>query len=269
MKSFGQPFKILSLIALIGLIGSCSPQGEWVPVLHPPHSSYFSQATQARPAAARTAASSQTSGRAQAGLPPRCQSLTQSEATPPQLCIDCREEPWLLQRCFPYEGDFVPSEHCVHTPEHIKCLMAEPIFVLMLPLKKSQERALFENYEVWERAVRDIWQDRLGEVERQELDSLLRLSRRWAEWLTQANPLQVEKSELRVLSIQHAKGSELEALLRPSLERLQALRLSGKLNLSAFLQEIKALLDSLGSPPRLLEYLDALSLEGLEEPSRN
>ncbi len=246
-----------AFLITLGLFASCSPQGQWTPVLHSPNQAFLAQSG-SNPSASGSFL------RTQSGLPEACK--TEIASPLGTFCLSCRYEPWFVQRCYDYAGAVSPDEQCVHTPDQIKCLMDQPLFALVLPLKRSQERALLENYLTWEATVRDIWEGRLEDLEKESMKRLLQFTRNWAEHLTQRRAAELSDDELLAsFASVGPQSPNLLSQLRRSLENLQKERLAGRLNLISYLQEIRNVLGTLDVLSPLQEYLNALSLEGLEE----
>lgn len=262
MAPLQRSLKIFGLTMLFGLMGSCSPQGEWTPILHPPHTLSIHLTSTSSFGKSGTL-------RTQKGWPESCRMASVDQEVHASLCVSCQHEQWLLLRCYPYAGQFSPEDQCVHTAEQIKCLMREPVFAFTLSLKRSQERVLAENYALWKATVREIWEGRLDAAQRQDLESLFKLIGFFVRSLSELDPKDLEDDDLKALSPSLSGDQQLLSLLRTSLGQLQQQRRWGKLSLSSLIQELKTSLHARGLSSELIEYLDALSLEGLEEPSKN
>jgi|GEM_PF-3771649 hypothetical protein len=234
--------------------GSCKPQGQWNRIIHPPH-----QAAVKNPGERETSKAEPWS---QLGLPEACRDYRSSGF----VCLECRIEVWLVQRCFPHQGHIEPHLHCRSTPDAVKCLAPEPIQALTLSLRRPEERVLAENYETWQATIRSIWSERLSRSEVDELEILLAFLQSLTSMLSEGRPEQWDRSLLLdLMKRDDAIYPPEERVLEQGWNRLHKLKLEGRLNLLTMLKQSQDLLSQLGVDERRLNYLNALTLEGLEE----
>ncbi len=257
-------FDSLQMIGGISIAFSlaCAPQGEWARVTHPPHQAYLAQTIPSQKKIPESG--NETFQRGLAGLPDIC---TKVANTPGSICLDCRSDHWLIQRCYEYEGKFESEASCLSTSDHLKCLLNSPVTSFNLAIKRSLEKQFQENYLLWEAKVLEIWSGRLSEKESESLRNLLLLTNELSLWLSQRDPLSMTESDWTALFPSLSKEEIHRDLprCRQLILHLQDQRLKGQLSLLNFLREVKELLSDLKLNPQMIEYLEALSLEGLEE----
>lgn len=253
------------LIMSLSFLLSCAPQGEWKPVLHAPHQTYINQTQGGGAASEPQDSEGMAEGfiRGLPGLPPICKRVAKPKGT---ICLECTPSPWLVLRCYNYKGKFEADASCQSNAEHLKCLMTQPVSTINLPLKRSAERVFRENYLMWEAKILEIWQERLSPEEEDSLNNLLRMTSELSLWFSQQDPISMKSEDwLRVLPLEPEQAQKHLPRCRQMASQLQSIRLSGHLTLFSFLRSIKALLHDLKMDPKYIEYVDALSIEGLEE----
>ena len=254
-------FDAVVMVGCTLFASACAPQGEWNRVTHPPHQAYLAQMI---PSQKRSlGGGAETFQRGLPGLPDIC---SQNRMTPGEICLECRSEVWLVQRCFSYPGKFESDASCLSTQDHIKCLLNNPATSINLSFKRSIERQFRENFLVWQEKILEIWSGRLSTDEEKALQSLLHLSSELSLWLSQKDPKLMQENDWNgLLPLTPAELHSAYPHCQKTILELQAQRLRGDLSLLIFLREVKNLLTELKLNPQLIEYLEALSLEGLEE----
>ncbi len=254
--------KIRSLLMCGALLAalSCAPQGELQRTLHNPNKKYAEKRGESlEPAAPALRSEAPSEHTAVKGLPESCGRVSSN-----QLCIECQNEGWLLQRCYDYKGATDLQQDCVHTSDRVKCLAKSPPFALSLAWRAPEEKFLRENYLVWQEAVHTIWDPKLSQAEKHESETLLQSLDLTTRILTTTRG-PTDQDAKSFAELMPGRGLDSAKQSKELLASLQKARQDGRLSLRFVLDRVGAYYEQTHGPSKLWAELRTMSLQGLDE----
>jgi hypothetical protein len=251
--------KSLPIVLLLFLMNGCGPQGQNLRFIHPAQQ-IETQPTESQDFSLGSKPISKFQ-RTRPGLPKQC---LMEFRKPEYFCLICDESGADIERCYSFQGTLDPVKNCVYSAENIKCVYANPPFALKLDLRGSLEKTLVENTGFWQEGLLSLAKVHLDAIDQKQMDQALAWTVHLAEVLVKTRKNQAWIEQEWGTFLKPAKDPE---ALKELIAVLQKDKEEGSLTLLKLIKTSRSILEATGTSSKVLNYWEALSLEGLEDPN--